>query len=352
MRLDEVIAMLPGWFPTVATFVFGLLWGSFLNVVIYRVPRELSVVRPASRCPGCGTPIAGYDNIPVLSFLLLRGKARCCGAKMSPRYPVVELIGGALSLAVWKVAVLGQLSADVSAGRALAVYGATFALTLGLVAAAFIDAEHMFLPDSIMFGGIILGIATATLRGMVLTQSILGAVVGFVVIWLPFIFLYKGLLGRTGMGLGDAKLLALAGAWLGWPGALFVLFAGALQGTLYAVVLKAFGIEMKLPQAVQDDIAELKREAEAGDEEAKKALEEDPLTEDEDDAFIIKFFRRLFRLPDPPKEEAAPEEEEIDEDEPARPRIPFGPFLILAILELVFAGDFLMQNLHLFGPGP
>jgi leader peptidase (prepilin peptidase) / N-methyltransferase len=353
MRLDEVIAMLPGWFPTVATFTFGLLWGSFLNVVIYRVPRELSVVRPASRCPGCGTPIAGYDNIPVLSFLVLRGKARCCGAKMSPRYPLVELIGGVLSLAVFKVLVLGQLSADVSAVRALAVYGAYFALALGLVAAAFIDAEHMFLPDSIMFGGIALGIATATLRGMDLGVSIVGAAVGFAIIWLPFIFLYKGLLGRTGMGLGDAKLLALAGAWLGWPGALFVLFAGAVQGTLYAVVLKVLGIEMKLPQAVQEDIEELKREAAAGDEEAKKALEEDPLTEDEDDAFIIRFFRRLFRLPDPPKQdvnEDLPEQEGQAPEEAPRPRIPFGPFLILSVLELVFAGDFLMRSLRFFGP--
>lgn len=352
--------MLPTWFPAVAAFVFGLLWGSFLNVVIYRVPRELSVVRPASRCPGCGTPIAGYDNVPVLSFLVLRGKARCCGAKMSPRYPLVELIGGALSLAVLEVCVLAQLAPDVSAGRALAIYGAYFALSLGLVAAAFIDAEHMFLPDSIMIGGIVIGIATATIRGMVLTESIIGAAVGFAVIWVPFIFLYKGLLGRTGMGMGDAKLLALAGAWLGWPGALFVLFAGAVQGTLYAVVLKVLGIEMKLPQAVQDDIAELKRDAEAGDEEAKKALDEDPLTEDEDDAFIVRFFRRLFRLPDPPKEEAPATtegttegvEEEATDEETARPRIPFGPFLILSILELVFAGDFLMRNLHLFGPGP
>lgn len=355
MRLDEVIAMLPGWFPTVATFTFGLLWGSFLNVVIHRVPRELSVVRPASRCPGCGTPIAGYDNIPVLSFLVLRGRARCCGAKMSPRYPLVELIGGAVSLAVWKILVLGQLSADTSFVHALAVYGAYFGLGLGLVAAAFIDAEHMFLPDSIMFGGIVLGVLTATLRGMGLTEAIAGAAVGFVVIWLPFIFLYKGLLGRTGMGLGDAKLLALAGAWLGWPGALFVLVGGAMQGTIYAVVLKVFGIELKLPQAVQDDIEELKREAEAGDEEAKKALLEDPLTEDENDAFIIKFFRRLFRMPDPPPEppvssrETSAEGGEAEDDEP-RPRIPFGPFLILAILELVFAGDFLRRFLRILTP--
>lgn len=358
MRLDEVVALVafaPRWFPAVATFTFGLLWGSFLNVVIYRVPRDLSVVRPASRCPGCEKPIAGYDNIPVLSYLLLRGRARCCGVRMSPRYPIVELIGGLVSLAVWDVLVL-TLPADVSAARALAVYAAYFALCLGLVAAAFIDAEHMFLPDSIMFGGIVVGIATATLRGMELRESLVGTVVGFVVIWLPFIFLYKGLLGRTGMGLGDAKLLALAGAWLGWPGALLTLFAGAVQGTLYAAVLKIFGIELKLPQAVQDDIAELERDAAAGDEEAKKALAEDPLTEDEDDAFIVRFFRRLFGMKDPPRE-PEPEGEgegegETDEPEPPRARIPFGPFLILAILELVFARDFVASAFPILWPLP
>lgn len=338
-----------GW--AVGAGALGAALGSFLNVCVHRWPLDQSVVSPGSRCPGCGRPIAGYDNIPVLSFLILRGKARCCGAKMSPRYPLVELIGGLLSLAIWKVIVIGQLSADVSAARAFAIYGAYFALALGLVAAAFIDAEHMFLPDSVMFGGIILGVATATIRGMELTESIVGAVVGFAVIWLPFIFLYKGLLGRTGMGMGDAKLLALAGAWLGWPGALFVLFAGAVQGTLYAVVLKVLGIEMKLPQAVQDDIEELKRDAEAGDEEAREALDEDPLTEDEDDAFIIEFFRRLFRrlfrLPDPPPP-PEPVPDERKEEEP-RPRIPFGPFLIVSILEFVLAGDFVTRSFHLFG---
>src|SRR6185436_10942166 len=105
-RLDELTATLPRWFLPTATFAFGLLWGSFLNVVIHRLPREMSVVRPASQCPACGKPIAAYDNIPLFSFLFLRGKARCCGAKMSPRYFVVELIGGLVSLAILEAVVL------------------------------------------------------------------------------------------------------------------------------------------------------------------------------------------------------------------------------------------------------
>jgi len=344
VRLADVIEMLPGWFPSVATFAFGLLWGSFLNVVIYRVPREMSVVRPASRCPGCGKPIAGYDNIPVLSFLILRGKARCCGTRMSPRYPLVELIGGAISLAVWKVLV-STMPAETTLLHAVAVYAAYFGLGLGLVAAAFIDAEHMFLPDSVTIGGVVLGIATATLRGYAFLDSVKGAAFGFVVIWLPFIFLYKGLLGRTGMGMGDAKLLALAGAWLGWPGTLFVLLAGSVQGTLYAGLLKVLGIKPKLPQAVLEDIAELEKAAAAGDEEAKKALDEDPLTEDEDDAFILRWLG--VKKKEEPASEKGDEEEETETEEP-RARIPFGPFLILAILEAIFAHDWLAQVLPVF----
>src|SRR5262245_61963125 len=103
MSLGELAGLLPLAFVRVAVFVFGLLWGSFLNVVIYRVPREMSVVRPGSHCPGCGKPIAGYDNIPILTYLILRGRARCCGIRVSPRYPLVELIGGAVSLAVFEV---------------------------------------------------------------------------------------------------------------------------------------------------------------------------------------------------------------------------------------------------------
>jgi leader peptidase (prepilin peptidase)/N-methyltransferase len=314
MTLAEVYAWFPLWILRGFVLFFGLIWGSFLNVVIYRVPREMSVVRPASHCPGCGKPIAGYDNIPVFSYLLLRGRARCCGARMSPRYPLVELIGGLLSLAILE-AIIRKMPDSTPAVRALAVYGADFALCMGLVSAAFIDAEHMYLPDSITFGGVILGIATATLRGLPITHSLLGAAVGFLGVWLPFNFLYKRVLGRTGMGMGDAKLLALAGAWFGWQGAVFVLFGGALQGSLYALVLKVFGIKSELPASVKEDIAELKKLADEGDEEAKQALEDDPLTEE------------------------------------AGPRMPFGPFLILACLELLFAGEWIAAKVGLLiGP--
>jgi leader peptidase (prepilin peptidase)/N-methyltransferase len=314
MTLAEVYAWFPIWILRGFVVFFGLIWGSFLNVVIYRVPRDMSVVRPASHCPGCGKPIAGYDNVPVFSYVLLRGRARCCGARMSPRYPMVELLGGVLSLGILEAIILKMPDAT-PAVRALAVYGADFALCMGLLAAAFIDAEHMFLPDSITFGGIAVGLATATLRGLPFTQSLIGAAGGFVGVWLPFTFLYKRVLGRTGMGMGDAKLLALAGAWFGWQGAVFVLFAGALQGSVYALVLKLLGVKSELPAAVQEDIAELEKLAAEGDEEAKKALEEDPLTES------------------------------------AGPRMPFGPFLILACLELLFAGEWIARTLAPFlGP--
>ena len=100
-----ILADAPLWFLRTFAIAFGLIWGSFLNVVIYRVPRDMSVVRPGSHCPACGKPIAGYYNVPVLSYVLLRGRAACCGAKMSPRYPLVELLGGALSLAIIEVIV-------------------------------------------------------------------------------------------------------------------------------------------------------------------------------------------------------------------------------------------------------
>jgi leader peptidase (prepilin peptidase)/N-methyltransferase len=213
-------------------------------------------------------------------------------------------------------AIIIKMPDSTPAVRALAVYVADFALCMGLLAAVFIDAEHMFLPDTITIGGTVLGLATATLRGLPFMQSLIGASCGFIGVWLPFNYLYKRVLGRTGMGLGDAKLLALAGAWFGWPGAVFVLFAAAVHGLLYVMVIKVLGIQPKLPASVLEDIAELEKAAAEGDEDAKQALLDDPLAEQN-----------------------------------TGPRMPFGPFLILACFELLFAREWIAAKLGLMlGP--
>jgi leader peptidase (prepilin peptidase)/N-methyltransferase len=305
------LADFPLWFLRTFALAFGLIWGSFLNVVIYRVPRGMSVVRPASRCPACETPIRPWDNIPVVSYLLLGGKARCCGARLSPRYPIVEAIGGVLSLAVLEVIVL-KLPEGTSIGRALAIYTADFALALGLVAAAFIDMEHMILPDSVTFGGAALGAATASFRSMSFIDALVGAAVGFVVVWLPFMVIYPKVRGgKVGMGLGDAKLLMLAGAWFGWGGALFVLGAGAIQGTLFAIMTLLLQGKIEEPEAVKAEREAIRAElAEMSPEEraeAEKELAEDPLADEPGEGF-------------------------------GQARIAFGPFLILATLEFLLIG--------------
>lgn len=306
MILDDA----PPSFLRVFVVLFGLIWGSFLNVVIYRVPRGMSVVRPPSHCPSCGKPVRPWDNVPVFGWLFLRGKARCCGAELSPRYPLVEAIGGLLSLAILE-AVVFRLGPLTPMPRALAVYVADLALALGLVAAAFIDLEHMYLPDSITIGGALLGVATASFRSMRFVDALIGAAVGFVVIWLPFVVVYPRLRGRAGMGLGDAKLVMLAGAWFGWSGALLVLGAGAVQGTLVAIPLLLFKGKIEEPEAVRREREEMKKELESMSPEERAEAEEelraDPLAEEAGAGL-------------------------------GQARMPFGPFLALATVECLLFG--------------
>lgn len=308
---DLTLDLFPIWFVRAFALAWGLIWGSFLNVVIYRVPRDMSVVHPPSHCPACGAKVRAFDNIPVLAFLFLRGRARCCKAKLSPRYVVVELIGGVLSLAILEALVLNQPE-GTTLGRQLAIYGADFTLAMALVAAAFIDLEHMYLPDPITIGGTVLGVFTASLRGLSFEASLLGAALGFALVWLPFVVGYKALRGRPGMGLGDAKLLALAGAWFGAPGAVVVLCAGALQGTLVTIGLLLTGRGLDEPEAVKEEREALKKEVEAmtAEEraEVEKELENDPLAEEAEEGL-------------------------------GKARIAFGPFLVLATLEYLLAGD-------------
>ena len=183
------LADFPPAFLQIVAVAFGLIWGSFLNVVIHRLPRGMSLSRPASHCPACETPIKPYRNIPVISWLLMRGRAPCCGAKVNPRYVVVEVLGGVISLAVLE-AIVFAMDPLTPAYHALAVYLAHLAIGLGLLAAAFIDFEHMLVPDSISLGGTVLGVATFALRDMQLWEAALGAMIGFVVVWLPFVVGY------------------------------------------------------------------------------------------------------------------------------------------------------------------
>ncbi len=300
------------WLLRVFALAWGCVWGSFLNVVIHRVPRDLSVVRPGSQCPACGTPLRAIDNVPVVSWLLLRGRAHCCGARISPRYVVVELLGGLLGLAVYDV-VVRSLPGDATIAHAASVFLADFALAMALLAAAFIDAEHMYLPDAVTIGGTLFGIATPALRGMSWFDALFGAAVGFLGVWLPFIVGYKALRGRVGMGLGDAKLVMLAGAWFGWPGVLFAVFAGAVQATLAAGVVLLTRGKIEEPASVRHDREELERAAEAGDEQARRAIEEDPLGTPPAVGIMAA-------------------------------RLPFGPFLCVAILEWMLAGTWIEER--------
>ncbi len=310
--MDVVIFGVPAWMVRGGAFVFGLLWGSFLNVVIYRLPLGLSVVSPPSHCPACKKPVRPYDNIPVVSYAVLLGRARCCGAPMSPRYVIVELIGGLLSVGVLEI-VVARTPPAAPGWLILAAFVSQFALCLGLVAAAFIDWEHMILPDEITLGGAILGLATTPVRGAEWVDVLASSIGAYVLVWFLFNFLYKKLRGRTGMGMGDAKLLALAGAWFGWKGVCFALFAGAIQGTLGSLVMRLVKGKIELPEAVKAEVAEMRRLAEEGDEEAKEALLHDPAAEAHD-GFM----------------QAA---------------IPFGPFLILGTLEYLFLGPHVMPHI-------
>lgn len=210
----------------------GLAFGSFLNVCISRLPRHESVVSPRSRCPVCLTPIRSLDNIPLVSWVLLRGRCRSCGARISIRYPLVEGATAALFL-------LCLLEFGLSlAGAAAAVF---CWLLLGLSAT---DAETMLLPDALTLPGLAVGVVYSGIRGAPEGWSFAWKAAGESLLWAgsaaAFILLIRGIYwlirGREGIGLGDAKLLAMIAAWLGfWPTVL-TLFLGVVGAAAYGVV--------------------------------------------------------------------------------------------------------------------
>ena len=221
-------ADLPGWLLWTVSFCIGASVGSFLNVCIYRIPEDESVVRPASRCPGCRTPIAWYDNVPILSWLVLRGRCRGCGIAIAARYPLVEAATGGLALvALW------QLGPTLPALVA-------FCFTAALLMITFIDFDHLFIPDEVSLPGILVGLGLAALpNGIGAANAALGAALGGGLLWLVA-WSYERTTGTEGMGLGDVKLLAMIGAFLGWQAIPMVLIVASMGGSL-AGVLVIFG---------------------------------------------------------------------------------------------------------------
>jgi leader peptidase (prepilin peptidase)/N-methyltransferase len=207
---------------TVLVAVLGAIVGSFLNVVIYRLPRRQSLIVPGSRCPHCSTPIAPWDNIPVVSFLLLRGRCRACGRPISVRYPAVELATAATVAAVW---LKTNTLLDFAAGSLF---------TLLMLAIFFIDLEHHIVPNALSYPGLILGLLLAIPQGRFADALFAAAGAGA-------FFLLIAIVSRGGMGGGDIKLAALMGAFLGWPAIAVALFIAFMLGAgvgLFLIALR------------------------------------------------------------------------------------------------------------------
>jgi leader peptidase (prepilin peptidase)/N-methyltransferase len=240
-------------------FVFGLAIGSFLNVCILRIPAGKSIVLPASACTKCGTPIKPWDNIPVLSYLILRGKCRKCGTKISPMYPAVEFLTGVLFLLCYLAFGVSLITLKWSIFSAL------------IVVLVFTDIRERILPDLVNFTGFALGLVLSLftppsdgmalwLAGRVfafppprpvlsLIDALLGAAFGGGVLWVISEGYFR-LRGREGMGLGDVKMMLMAGAFLGLRRTILTILGGSLLGTvigLAIIIIKRKGTDYELP---------------------------------------------------------------------------------------------------------
>ncbi|HYO60038.1 prepilin peptidase [Archangium sp.] len=289
----------------------GLLFGSFLNVVIARVPAGESIVRPRSRCPRCGHQIAWYENIPILSWLALRGRCRACGQPISWRYPLIELLTALLFLACQRR--FGWSPELVSA----------LVLVLVLVPLSFIDLEHWILPHELTWPGIAAGVALSAPLGMErVRDSIIGAVAGFLVFW-GMEWLGEKIFKKEALGAGDKDLLALIGAFLTWKPLLAVIFLSSLQGAVVGSLLLLFrGRAGPAPEPETPT---------APPPATTPGAETLPVGE-----------------PGPAPEQAGPERADEDEEDdwvPGPTNIPFGPWLSLAALEVMLLGPWLREVL-------
>ncbi len=224
------------WFFPLGAALYGAIVGSFLNVVIYRLPANQSIVHPGSHC-ACGQPIKWFDNLPVLSWFILRGRARCCGRPYSFRYPAIELLTAGLFLACWLLFPAGK-----------AIVGMVFVSVL--VCSTFIDLDHMIIPDIFTIGagvlGVVLSFVVPSLHGQTsdvfLLASIRSGMTGLqglligsgLVLWIALVA--EAVLRKEAMGFGDVKFVGMIGAFCGWQGATFSVFGGAIVGTVWFII--------------------------------------------------------------------------------------------------------------------
>lgn len=239
----------PSSFASLIVFIFGAIVGSFLNVCILRIPKGESVIRPSSHCPNCKTPIAFYDNIPLFSYFFLGGRCRACREWISPRYFVVELLTAALTVALFYKFGLGP------------AFFSSFILVAALLVISFIDLDVRIVPDVISLPGIVLCLLFSVLGYYVvydpaeLIPSPLSSLIGVLVgggFLLALAWAYAAVTGTEGMGGGDIKLLAMIGAFLGWPSIPVTLFLSSLAGSiigLSAMLVKGVGRKYALPFA-------------------------------------------------------------------------------------------------------
>ncbi len=205
------------------SFVFGAVVGSFLNVCIYRIPAGSSIATPSSHCPRCKSPIRFYDNIPILSYLVLRGRCRACNEKIPIIYPAVETLTALISLSLF-----------LKYGPSLQ-YLITFLFTSALIVITFIDLEHQIIPDVISLPGISLfSIAAILVMDITVLESLIGVLIGGGVLFV-IAFGYELITKREGMGGGDIKLLAMIGGFFGWKSLIFILLVSSFVGAIIGI---------------------------------------------------------------------------------------------------------------------
>ena len=289
--MDDPLAFLASPIAVVLAGLWGAIWGSFFNVCIARVPKGLSVVRPGSHCMACGTAVRPADNIPILSYFLLRGRCRSCGVRFSIRYALVELLTALLAAAIfWKF-----VAADPGGAVAvrLARFSLYFAFAGALIVLAFIDLDTKLLPDVITLPAIpIFFLSAFGAHDVPWLERAIGVAAGYLFVRIIADFYYY-VLKREGMGLGDGKLLAMVGAVLGWKALPIVIFSGSFLGALISIPLVVA---------------------------ARRRGTATATTKDASDA-------------------------EAEERSLARVQVPFGPFLVMGALIDLFAGPAILRAL-------